>query len=162
MVALLRLTWILSLAAAPFLATAVPAGATASLTCAAGDRNLSFELLGSLGSGDGGAIQLIEGKITLKPVRGKLDAREFKVAPEHISGQWSFEKELRIGISPESVDEVSVFLAIIASERTAAIAVSAAIGANCSQGAGTEGRESAQGLVEGLLRGLEAIRGSGY
>jgi len=113
MVALLRLTWILSLAAAPFLATAVPAGATASLTCAAGDRNLSFELLGSLRSGDG-AIQLIEGKITLKPVRGKLDAREFKIAPEHISGQWSFEKELRIGISPESVDEVSVFLAIIA------------------------------------------------
>ena len=40
--------------------------------------------------------------------------REFKVAPEHLSGQWSFGKELRIGISPESVDEVSVFLAIIA------------------------------------------------
>ena len=118
MVALLRLTWILSLAAAPFLATAVPAGATASLTCAAGDRNLSFDLLGSLGSGDGGAIQLIEGKITLKPVRGKLDAREFKVAPEHISGQWSFEKELRRGLSPESVDDVAVFLAIIASANS--------------------------------------------
>ena len=94
--------------------TAVPARAAGSLTCAADDRNLSFDLLGNLGSGDGGAIQLIEGKITLKPVRGKLDAREFKVAPENISGQWSFEKELRIGISPESVDEVSVFLAIIA------------------------------------------------
>ena len=114
MVALLRLARILSLAAAPSLAAAVPAGATASLTCAADDRNLSFDLLGNLGSGDGGAIQLIEGKITLKSVRGKLDAREFKVAPEHISGKWSFGKELRIGISPESVDEVSVFLAIIA------------------------------------------------
>ena len=115
MVSLLRLARILCFAAAPFLAvTAVPARATGSLTCAADDRTLSFELLGSLGSGDGGTIQLIEGKITLKPVRGKLDAREFKVAPEHISGQWSFEKELRIGVSPESVDDVSVFLAIIA------------------------------------------------
>ena len=114
MAALLRLARILAFAAAPALAAAVPAGATASLTCEAKDRNLSFDLLGNIGSGDGGAIQLIEGKITLKPVRGKLDAREFKVAPEHISGQWSFEKELRIGISPESVNDVSVFLAIIA------------------------------------------------
>lgn len=115
MLALFRLARILSLAAAPFLAlTAVPAGATGSLTCAAGDRNLSFDLMGNLGSGDGGAIQLIEGKITLKPVRGKFNGREFKVAPENISGQWSFEKELRIGISPESVDDVAVFLAIIA------------------------------------------------
>ena len=119
MLALFRLARILSLAAAPFLAlTAVPAGATGSLTCAADDRNLSFDLLGNLGSGDGGAIQLIEGKITLKPVRGKFDAREFKVAPENISGQWSFEKELRIGISPESVDDVAVFLAIIASANS--------------------------------------------
>ena len=114
MVALLRLARILSLAAAPALAAAVPAGATASLTCEADDRNLSFDLLGNIGSGDGGAIQLIGGEIKLKSVRGKFDAREFKVAPEHISGQWTFGKELRIGISPESIDEVSVFLAIIA------------------------------------------------
>jgi len=59
----------------------VPAGATASLTCAADDRNLSFDLLGNIGSGDGGAIQLIEGEIKLKSVRGKFDARQFKVAP---------------------------------------------------------------------------------
>ena len=118
MVALLRLARILSLAAAPALAAAVPAGATASLTCEADDRNLSFELLGNIGSGDGGVIQLIGGEIKLKPVRGKFDAREFKVAPEHISGQWSFGKELRISISPESVDEVSVFLAIIATRAT--------------------------------------------
>ena len=114
MVALLRLARILSLAAAPALAAPVPAGATASLTCEADDRNLSFDLLGNIGSGDGGAIQLIGGEIKLKSVRGKFDAREFKVAPEHFSGQWSFGKELRIGISPESVDEISVFLAIIA------------------------------------------------
>jgi hypothetical protein len=108
MIALLRLAWILSLAGA------VPAGATASLTCEADDRNLSFNLLGNIGSGDGGAIQLIGGEIKLKSVRGKFDAREFKIAPKHLSGQWSFGKELRIGVSPESVDEVSVFLAIIA------------------------------------------------
>ena len=114
MVALLRLARILSLAAAPALAAVVPAGATASLTCAADDRNLSFDLLGNIGSGDGGAIQLIEGEIKLKSVRGKFDARQFKVAPEHISGKWSFGKELRIGIAPESVDDVAVFLAIIA------------------------------------------------
>ena len=120
MVALLRLAWILSLAAAPALAAPVPAGATASLTCEADDRNLSFDLLGNIGSGDGGAIQLIGGEIKLKSVRGKFDAREFKVAPEHLSGQWSFGKELRIGISPESVDEVSVFLAIIATRTNSA------------------------------------------
>ena len=114
MAALLRLVRILSLVAAAALAAAVPAGATASLTCEADDRNLRFDLLGNIGSGDGGAIQLIGGEIKLKSVRGKFDAREFKVAPEHLSGQWSFGKELRIGISPESVDEVSVFLAIIA------------------------------------------------
>ena len=114
MVALLRLARILSLAAAPALAAAVPAGATGRLTCEVDDRNLSFDLLGNIGSGDGVAIQLIGGEIKLKSVRGKFDAGEFKVAPEHISGQWTFGKELRIGISPESVDEVSVFLAIIA------------------------------------------------
>ena len=113
MVALLRLARILSLAAALALA-GVPAGATASLTCEADDRNLSFDLLGNIGSSDGDSIQLIEGGIKLKPVRGKFDAREFKIAPKHLSGQWSFGTELRIGISPESVDEVSVFLAIIA------------------------------------------------
>jgi hypothetical protein len=118
MVALLRLARILSLAAAPALAAVVPAGATASLTCAADDRNLSFDLLGNIGSGDGGAIQLIEGEIKLKSVRGKFDARQFKVAPEHISGKWSFGKELRIGIAPESVDDVAVFLAIIASANS--------------------------------------------
>ena len=114
MVALLRLARILSFAAVPSLVAAVPAGATASLTCAADDRNLSFDLLGNIGSSDGDRIQLIEGVIKLKSVRGKFDALEFKIAAKHLSGQWSFGKELRIGISPESVDEVSVFLAIIA------------------------------------------------
>ena len=118
MVALHRLTGILLLAAAAALTAAVPAGATASLTCEADDRNLCFDLLGNIGSGEGGAIQLIGGEIKLKSVRGRFDAREFKVASEHISGQWSFGKELRIGISPESVDEVSVFLAIIATRAT--------------------------------------------
>ena len=114
MVELLRLARILSLAAAPALAAAGPAAATASLTCEADDRNLSFDLLGNIGSGDGDSIQLIEGRIKLRSVRGKFDAREFRISPKHLSGQWSFGKELRIGISPESVDEVSVFLAIIA------------------------------------------------
>ena len=114
MVALRRLARILSLAAAPALAAVVPAGATASLTCAADDRNLSFDLLGNIGSSDGDGIQLIEGEIKLKSVRGKFDAREFKIAAKHLSAQWSFGKELRIGIAPESVDDVAVFLAIIA------------------------------------------------
>ena len=114
MAALLRLARLLSLAAVAALAAAVPAGATASLTCAADDRNLSFELLGNIGSGDGGAIQLIGGEIKLKPVPGKFTAREFKITPEHISGRWNFANELRIGVVPESVNDVSVFLAIIA------------------------------------------------
>ena len=119
MVELLRLARILSLAAAPALAAAGPAAATASLTCEADDRNLSFDLLGNIGSGDGGSIQLIEGRIKLRSVRGKFDAREFRISPKHLSGQWSFGKELRIGISPESADEVSVFLAIIARANSA-------------------------------------------
>jgi hypothetical protein len=73
-----------------------------------------FDLLGNIGSGDGCAIQLIGGEIKIKSVRGKFDAREFKVGAEDISGQWSFGRELRIGIAPASVDEVSAFLAIIA------------------------------------------------
>ena len=93
-----------------------PAWATASLTCGANDRNLSLELLGNLGSGDGGAIQLIGGTITLKAVRGKFDATEFKIGSDHIAGQWSFGKELRIGIAPDEVGNVSVFLAIIAEQ----------------------------------------------
>ena len=114
MFALFRLVRILSLVAALAMAVTVPAEATASLTCKANDRNLSFDLLGNIGSGDGDRIQLIEGEIKLKSVPGKFEAREFKVAAKHLSGQWSFGKELRIGISPESVAEVSVFLAIIA------------------------------------------------
>src|SRR5262245_45339268 len=105
MIALFRLVRILTLAAATALATAFSAGATAGLTGEADDRNLSFDLLGNIGSGAGGTIQLIGGEIKLKSARGKFDAREFKVAPENISGQWSFEKELRIGISPESAGE---------------------------------------------------------
>ena len=130
MVALLRLARILSLAAAPALAAVVPAGATASLTCAADDRNLSFDLLGNIGSGDGGAIQLIEGEIKLKSVRGKFDARQFKVAPEHISGKWSFEKELRIGIPPRASMKSRCSSRLLPCERRAAIATWAVIGAN--------------------------------
>ena len=118
MLALFRLALILSLVAALAIAAAVPARATASLTCEADDRNLSFDLLGNIGSSDGDRIQLIEGEIKLKPMRGKFHAREFKIAPKHLSGQWSFGKELRIGISPESVDEVSVFLAVVARANT--------------------------------------------
>ena len=114
MFSLIRLARIFSLVATLAIAAAVPARATASLTCEANDRNLSFDLLGNIGSGDGERIQLIEGEIKLKSVRGKFDTREFRIAAKHLSGQWSFGKELRIGISPESVDEVSVFLAIIA------------------------------------------------
>ena len=74
-----------------------PAWATASLTCGANDRNLSLEFLGNLSRSDGGSIQLIGGEIKLKAVRGKFDAAEFKIGPDHIAGQWSFGKELRIG-----------------------------------------------------------------
>ena len=97
-----------------FATFAAPAGATASLTCNASDRNLSFELLGNMGSGNAGSIQLIGGTITLKAIRGKFDKVEFKVERAHLFGQWNFGKELRIGIEPESVGDVSIYLAIIA------------------------------------------------
>ena len=66
-----------------------PAWATASLTCGANDRNLSLELFGNLGRGDGGSIQLIGGTLTLKAARGKFDATEFKIGSDHIAGQSS-------------------------------------------------------------------------
>ena len=153
MVALLRLARILSLAAAPALAAVVPAGATASLTCAADDRNLSFDLLGNIGSGDGGAIQLIEGEIKLKSVRGKFDARQFKVAPEHISGKWSFGKELRIGIAPESVDDVAVFLAIIASANSVDGGLSRYRGEYVLKVQGPKGESVLRGLLKDCSAG---------
>ena len=99
-----------------FLWASAPAWATASLTCGANDRNLSLDLLGNLGRSEGGSIQLIGGEIKLKAVRGKFDAAEFKIGPDHIAGHWSFGKELRIGIAPNEVGNVSVFLAIIAEQ----------------------------------------------
>ena len=65
---------------------AAPAGATATLTCNAEDRNLRFDLIGNIGSGDGASVQAIEGTIKLRAVRGKFDAIEFKVGPGHIAG----------------------------------------------------------------------------
>jgi hypothetical protein len=55
MCALFRVARILSLAALVIAATG-PARATASLTCEANDRNLSFDLLGNIGSSDGDRI----------------------------------------------------------------------------------------------------------
>ncbi len=108
-----RLRPILAMAL-PWMLFAAPAGATASLTCDASDGNLSFELLGNMGSGNAGSIQLIGGTITLKAIRGKFDKVEFKIVSAHLSGQWNFGKELRIGIDPEDVGDVSITLAIIA------------------------------------------------
>ncbi len=96
---------------------AVPAAATASLTCDADDRNLSFELLGNIGSGPGAAIQLTGGSIRLKGRRGQFDAAEFKIEPASLAGQWSFARELRIGIVPEDAGKIGVHLVILA-ERT--------------------------------------------
>lgn len=101
----------------PLVAGVAPAGATATLVCKAEDRNVSLELIGNIGSGDGAAVQAIEGSIKIKPVRGKFDAMEFKVEPGQVAGSWTFGNELRIGLAPEEVREVSIFLAIIA-EKT--------------------------------------------
>jgi hypothetical protein len=111
---------LLAAALALFLGASAPAWATASLTCDGNDRNLSFEFLGNVGSGDGGSIQLIGGAIKLKAIRGKFDATEFNIGPAHIAGHWSFGKELRIGIAPDAVGDVSVFLVIIAEQAKSA------------------------------------------
>jgi len=108
-----RLRAILALAL-PLIGFTAQAGATASLTCSAADRNLSFELLGNLGSGNAGSVQLIGGTITLKAIRGKFGALEFKIEAGHLSGQWNFGKELRVGIEPANAGDVSIYLAIIA------------------------------------------------
>jgi hypothetical protein len=103
---------VLTLALVP-LGTAT-AGATASLTCDAEDGNASISLLANIGRGDGASIQAVGGEIKLKARRGKVDAAEFKIEAGQISEHWSFGDELRIGIQPNDVNGVSVYLAIIA------------------------------------------------
>lgn len=96
-----------------------PSAATASLIRDAKDRNATIELFGNIGSGDGATAQITEGTIKVKAVKGKHGAAEFKVEPGSSAGSWSFGRELRIGVSPEKVGELSVFLAVIA-EKTRA------------------------------------------
>jgi hypothetical protein len=93
---------------------AMPAHATASLTCSVADRNLSLELLGNIGSGHGAALQVTGGEIKLKAIPGKAQAATFEVAPGDVAQQWTFGKDLRIGLSPKKVGEQSIYLAIIA------------------------------------------------
>ena len=70
-----------------------------------------------MGSGPGASIQVIAGEIKLKALRGKFAATEFKIEPAHLAAQWNLGRELRIGLSPDDVAKVGIYLAVIA-ERT--------------------------------------------
>ncbi len=91
-----------------------PAAATATLTCDIADGNLTADLMGNVGTSDVTYIQVTNGAITLKAVRGKHDAVEFKIEGGHLIQQWALEKELRLGLQPEAKNGVSIYLAIIA------------------------------------------------
>jgi hypothetical protein len=103
--------------ALPLLALAAgPALATASFDCSIDDKNATIELFGNLGSGDGAALQLTQGTIRIKAVRGKLDAIEFNVEKGTLAQQWTYEKELRIGFATDEVKDVSAYLVIVAQQ----------------------------------------------
>lgn len=93
-----------------------PAHATASFDCSISDKNVTVELQGSLGSGDGAALQIPNGEIKIKAVRGKFDAVEFDMAKGTLAQQWIFEKELRIGFMTDEVKDTSAYLVIIATQ----------------------------------------------
>jgi hypothetical protein len=103
-------------AAALLVFAAGPAHATASFDCSIDDRNVTVELHGNIGSGDGAMLQLTQGSIKLKAVRGKFDATEFNVEKGHLVQQWTYEKDMRIGFMTDDVKDVSVYLIIIAQE----------------------------------------------
>lgn len=101
----------------PLLAlTTLPAAATASLTCDANDRNVEFSLLGNVGQSIGANLQLTNGSIKLKAVRGKNDEIEFDLEGAHLVQQWVFEKELRIGVMTAEKNDVTLYLAIVAQQ----------------------------------------------
>ncbi|MEW6451650.1 MAG: hypothetical protein AB1490_13415 [Pseudomonadota bacterium] len=92
------------------------ARATASFDCSIDDKNATVELHGNIGSGDGAALQLTQGTIKLKAVRGKFDAMEFSVEKGQLVQQWTYEKDLRIGFMTDEIKEVSAYLVIIAQQ----------------------------------------------
>jgi hypothetical protein len=103
--------------ALPLLALAAgPALATASFDCAIDDKNATIELFGNLGSGDGAALQLSQGSIRIKAMRGKFDAVEFNVEKGTLARQWTYDKELRIGFATDEVTDVSAYLVIVAQQ----------------------------------------------
>ena len=104
------------LAFALTLTAALPAAATATLTCEAEDRTVAFSLQGNIGRGAGAVLQITSGSIRLKAVRGKYEAIEFEIEPAQLVQQWVFEKELRIGIQSAEKQEMSLYLAIIAQQ----------------------------------------------
>jgi len=92
------------------------AHATASFDCSIDDRNAAVELHGNIGSGDGAMLQLTQGSIKLKAVRGKFDAVEFNVEKGNLVQQWTYAKDMRIGFMTDEIKDVSVYLIIIAQE----------------------------------------------
>lgn len=101
--------------ALPFLAFGVgPAGATATLTCEAADRNVEFSLQDNVGRGAGAVVQITSGDVKVKAVRGKTDEATFTVKSAHLIQQWLFDKELRLGVQTAEKNDATVYLAIIA------------------------------------------------
>lgn len=107
-----------SLLILPFLAaTALPAQATATLTCDAADRLVTFSLQGNVGRDAGAIVQVTSGSLQVKAVRGKHDSVELTLEPAHLAQQWAFERELRLRLTAETKQDVTIHLAIIA-QRT--------------------------------------------
>jgi hypothetical protein len=91
-------------------ALASPAAATASLTCDIKDANVTFDLLATTGHDDGTIVGVVGGSLKLKGAKAGVP-----VTFQHLSQQWSYEKDRRIGLRIEQEgDAPSFHLVIIA------------------------------------------------
>ncbi len=131
----------------------VPAGATATLTCEADDRNLAFNLIGNIGQSAAAVLQVTGGSIKLKAVRGKNDEIEFDLQATHLVQQWVFEKELRIGILTAENKDISLYLAIVAQRIKSGDEGDRYKGRYVLKVQGPKGTSELKGLIKGCEAG---------
>lgn len=95
---------------------AAPAFATAALTCSIDDANISFEMLGNVGSGDIGFLQVTQAELKIKSSKIAKPGTVAEFKAENLVQNWIYGRELRLGFNfEEMLSDASVGLVIIGS-----------------------------------------------
>lgn len=95
---------------------AAPAFATAALTCSIDDANISFEMLGNVGSGDIGFLQVTQAELKIKSSKMAKPGTVAEFKAENLVQNWIYGRELRLGFNfEEMLSDASVGLVIIGS-----------------------------------------------